>query len=468
MPYMTTIGGYRVVRTLGTGLHAVVLLGHPLAGGAQVALKVPHGGDRERAFRELDALDAAADPAVVRLLDACVDERGLPVGVLELLPPTPLAELLSRRGAPGKGVVVGMLSTLAEALDRLHARGVVHGALSSSNVLVREDGTPVLAGFGRASARGDRPTLAARDADGGMQEDCVAFARLAVDLLEASGMLRAASALGIGALVSSELTSLAARLRIEAAPEPWRQHDTVILPVPAAVRAPRMNASTVLPRRGRRRADKRPLIRRGSDHARRAIGTVAVSARAIRPRFWVAGGAALVALLGALVLVPGPATDAVTPEPRTTLGVATGSRTDQGALPDEQSTPESSPESPVPTASASSASPLAHSDSETELVESVRALLERRSSCLAERSLLCLAEVTAPDSAARREDEALVDQLRSDEDIDDPLPGAEGDIRVVDRYGGAALLEIDGGDTAAPVLVVKTGAGWRIRAYPGR
>lgn len=467
MSCMTTIGGYRVVRTLGTGVHAVVLLGHPLAGGAQVALKVPHGDDRERAFRELDALDAAADPTVVRLLDACVDERGLPVGVLELLPSATLAELLSRGGAPGKAAVVGLLSTLAEALDRLHGRGVVHGALNASNVLVRQDGTPVLVGFGRASARGDRPTLAARDDDAGMREDCAAFARLAVDLLEASGMLRAASVVGARTLLSSELTALGARLQTETAPEPWRQRDTVILPVPAAVRAPRATASTVIPRRGRRRADKRPVILRGSDHARRAIGTAVVSVRAIRPRFWVAGGAALVALLGALVLVPGPATDAVTPGPQPTVDAENGSRADQEAESEEPSTLDPSPSTSAPATSAPSTSSTEQSDNETELVESVRALLEHRRSCLAERSLLCLAEVSAADSAARRDDEALVSQLRSDEVVRDPLAGANGDVRVVDRYGGAALLEIDRGDTAAPVLVVKTGAGWRIRAYPG-
>jgi hypothetical protein len=466
---MTTIGGYRVVRTLGSGPHAAVLLGHPRAGGSQVALKVSHGEDRERAFRELDALDAAADPAVVRLLDACTDDRGIPVGILELLPPTPLAELLARGAPPRPGAIVGVVSAVAEALDRLHSRGVVHGALNASNVLVRDDGTPVLVGFARSSARGDRPTLAARDDDPGMGEDCANFARLAVALLESSGTRDATSIVGVGALVSSGLAAVADRLRREVAPEPFLPPATVVYPVPAAVQAPRA-AVPLVPRRGRRRAERRPLTRRGRDFARGAIDSVTASARAIRPRFWVAGGAALVALLGALVLVPGPATDAVTPERGQAALDQAGSSPPSPALSSRPSSQarvealsdvEAEPVTPVVSDAAT------RSASEAEIVESALGLLEQRRSCLAERSMLCLTDVTAADSPARRDDEALVEQLRADQTVPDPLAGATGEIRLVDFYGGAALLTIDCGNTAAPVLVMKTGAGWRIRAYPG-
>lgn len=468
---MTTIGGYRVVRTLGSGQHAAVLLGHPLAGGAQVALKVPHGTDRERAFRELDALDVAADSSVVRLLDACTDERGIPVGILELLPPTPLAELVARGAPPRPGAVVGVLSAIAQSLDRLHSRGVVHGSLDASNVLVRDDGTTVLIGFGRSSARGDRPTLAARDGDPGMGEDCANYSRLAVALLETSGWRDPAALLGADPLVSSGLHALADRLRQAVDPEPFVPPASVVYPVPAAVRAPRTDTVPLVPRRGRRRAEKRPWVLRCRDDARRLLGVVTESARAIRPRFWVAGGAALVALLGAIVLVPGPATDAVTPEPdataaqRAPLSASSPSTSPAPSAGSTQAAAEASSQS-----AAETVPPVAdgaQTDVEDDVVTELRRLLDRRRSCLQERSILCLADVTAADSPARRDDETVIEHLRSAEESTDPLAGATGQIRLVDHYGGAALLTIDRGDTAAPVLLMKTGAGWRIRAYPG-
>jgi hypothetical protein len=74
---------------------------------------------------------------VVDLLDV-VDTRGRTALVLGFVPSTSL-----RR--PDLD-----LQPLAEAVERLHRRGIVHGAIRREHVLLTADAEPVLCGFGRA------------------------------------------------------------------------------------------------------------------------------------------------------------------------------------------------------------------------------------------------------------------------------------------------------------------------------
>ncbi|MCY2961725.1 MAG: sigma 54-interacting transcriptional regulator [Planctomycetota bacterium] len=61
----------------------------------------------------------------------------------------------ARRGTAGADAEFGaLLVRLATALDHLHGRGFVHGDLKPENVIVRDDGEPVLTDFGFASERG--------------------------------------------------------------------------------------------------------------------------------------------------------------------------------------------------------------------------------------------------------------------------------------------------------------------------
>lgn len=474
---MTTIGGYRVVRTLGTGSHAGVVLGHPLAGGGQVALKVPHSSDRERAFRELDALDAAAGPHVVRLLDACTDARGIPVGILELLPPTSLAALLARRGSVSRGEAVGVIATLARTLDRIHAAGVTHGAITADNILIDPHGEPVLVGFGSSLSRGDRPTLAARDEDPETQNDCAGLLRLAEGLFDLAGVTDLLAGGQAHGLVSAELIDFATRLDLAARTEPLASAPTAPQRVPTAL-PPSTVPTPAKPLRGRRRATRPPFRHHVGTLARQVIRDLSESTRRVRPRFWVLGAGALVALVAALVIVPGRSTDAVTTGPAaratsaetasrpaagsTTPGAGaerTASEPGSGAVTSGTVSDDPSEDSP-PHASAPTAG-------EDDVVVALRELLERRDRCIRGRSVTCLSDVSQSGSAARRDDEALIQALRQGAAPSDQLSGSSTpQIELIDEYGGAALLRVVRGDTATPVLIMKTGVGWRIRAYP--
>lgn len=60
----------------------------------------------------------------------------------------PLASLLARRGALALTECQRLMEQLGSALHHAHRRGVIHGAVHPSNVLVDDDGWALLSGFG--------------------------------------------------------------------------------------------------------------------------------------------------------------------------------------------------------------------------------------------------------------------------------------------------------------------------------
>lgn len=141
------VGGYELVGRVGTGTTATVWKARDPGLGREVALKqVPMtavDGLRAEAAR-LAQLD---DPHVVRVF-GFVEDAGAAYLVTEWINGATLAEVLAAGGRlsvpQALGVVRGALLGLAHA----HARGVVHGDVSASNVLVDVEGTSRLIDFG--------------------------------------------------------------------------------------------------------------------------------------------------------------------------------------------------------------------------------------------------------------------------------------------------------------------------------
>ena len=158
------------------------------------------------------------------------------------------------------------------------------------------------------------------------------------------------------------------------------------------------------------------------------------SLSAVRTRVWVAAGAAAVALITALLLVPSGGSDATaTPTPTHT---------------------------PVAT-SAATPSPIAADDP----VAALGALLQTRARCVRDLSVLCLDDVAQSGSAALTDDRALISELQSGGEL---MPGWEiGAVTLVERLGDAALIAVDDPAESEPAsfLLVKGEAGWRIRDY---
>jgi serine/threonine protein kinase len=147
-------GRYRVVRHLGSGGMASVLLCEDERLGRQVAVKRLHADspvDVEQRFNREAKLGASLNhPNLVSVFDTATDDEGVLI-VMEFVDGEPLSRIL-RRGPLRPEEVVRIVGELGEALDHAHSQGVVHRDVKPGNVLVREDGMTKLADLGIATA----------------------------------------------------------------------------------------------------------------------------------------------------------------------------------------------------------------------------------------------------------------------------------------------------------------------------
>ncbi|MFE1413621.1 serine/threonine-protein kinase [Streptomyces sp. NPDC085524] len=153
----TVVGGYRLAARLGAGGMGRVYLSHT-RGGRPVAIKVvrPELAEdpdfRRRFRREVEAARRVRGAYTAELIDA--DAGGTPPWLATLYVPGPsLSEAVSRRGPLPVPAVLWLLAGVAEALEVIHAAGVVHRDLKPSNVLLAADGPRVI-DFGISLASG--------------------------------------------------------------------------------------------------------------------------------------------------------------------------------------------------------------------------------------------------------------------------------------------------------------------------
>lgn len=120
--------------------------------------KASTGADADDQIRrEAGLLAQARHPGVVELL-RIGSEGGRPILVTARVSGRPLCDL----GPLPPEEVAGLGAAIATTLADLHEMGVVHGTIAAEHVIVRDDGSPVLCGFGRGGHVGelvaDRPT----------------------------------------------------------------------------------------------------------------------------------------------------------------------------------------------------------------------------------------------------------------------------------------------------------------------
>lgn len=114
------------------------------------------GGDRlgDRLLQEARAAARLGHPAIARVFDFGMSDRGDPFIVMELLKGEDLAEALARRGRINATKAVATLMPIAHALAAAHAKGIVHRDLKPENIYLArsEDGhvQPKLVDFGIA------------------------------------------------------------------------------------------------------------------------------------------------------------------------------------------------------------------------------------------------------------------------------------------------------------------------------
>ena len=134
-------GRYEITGQLGAGgMGQVYRAMRPLLGD-EVAVKVMRasfdapGDGRQRFLRESRACASLRHPNIVSILDFNVDPNGQPYLVMELLSGPSLREELEINGPMTPEMTVGILTSVATALQLAHDRGVTHRDLKPANIV---------------------------------------------------------------------------------------------------------------------------------------------------------------------------------------------------------------------------------------------------------------------------------------------------------------------------------------------
>ena len=154
---------YRVVGPLGTGAGSTILqIADRTRGGKRFALKVVKRQDSDddvyiaQAQSEFEAAKKLNHPSIARIYDCRIKRSILfKVTSVELLMELVDGKTLDEIEAPTLSQLVLIFNQVAAALVHMHRRGVYHGDLKPSNIMVAKDGKVKLIDFGTAWLKGE-------------------------------------------------------------------------------------------------------------------------------------------------------------------------------------------------------------------------------------------------------------------------------------------------------------------------
>lgn len=498
---MDIVGGYRLVRLLGSGERGEVYLGHADSADETAtptaAIKVFRGDTSERSIgEEIGVLARTASPHLLRLCDAATAPDGRPCAILPRLSSMSLARLLADRSSLSAGEAITILAPLAGAIAGLHRAHAVHGAIRPGTVLFDGRGAPVLACFGRAGGFGTAgettpATVAELVGERRVAEDLTALAALAELVLgrvtggiadarvsRLRDWLRASDP---GAEAGRFAEELAGRL-FEMAPAgpidftrpigpgpgmvPGRMVASTPAPMPqsqpqsqsqsqprahaqpprATATASRGRVASVVVRLLHKAAAIAPITAGRFERARGVVTTV-------RKPFWTAGVAGAVAMVVALFLVQ----------------LSGGANAAPGSAAASHSAVSRSASSSGATASTGANRSGTDAVLGDDPAAAAGALFRSREKCILKRSVLCLDGVDQPNSSALDDDRYLIRSLDGDAKVGGEQSFAGAEATLSERLGDSALLALQGGDPPVPegaaLLIVKGPSGWRIRDF---
>jgi hypothetical protein len=512
---MDQLGGYRIVRRLGGGPRAELLLGRldgESEAEASVALKHYRTEvDGASITLEIEALARAAGEHAVELLDVATAPSGSLALVLDRLSGGSLGRLLAQRPVLEPGELPTIIAPLGALVDRLHAAGVVHRGIRLESVLFDRAGAPVLACFGRANLIAPGLPPAAIEGVPGALADQRAVASIAATVLDRAADLPQARELvewlaskaetgyrtGWGSELSVRALALAEAGPVDLTPAPLALEARIPARVPLDPAPPRGRPSA--PTRGRRRTSpghaSRVVLNAADEPWHRGIPPDAESwhvtgapgpARAktgsrsaAKPALDAEGTPEWIA-----ALIPGELLDRVRRSlaaVRARVWIAAALVTialaaaivvvplngaaDAGGQPTGAPSPTATEPGRgwTPAGGSTPNDPVTGDDPVVALV----ALLIARERCIADRSVLCLDAVGQSGSAALAEDQQLIRSLQGGGETPEAFLVDADRVTLAERLGDTALLDLDGvADTQpASILLMKTDVGWRIRDY---
>ncbi|TWE13093.1 serine/threonine-protein kinase [Rudaeicoccus suwonensis] len=194
--------GYEVLTPIGQGATGEVWAVRS-RDGVRLAAKIV-AAESEQLDYEVSVLQAIRHDHVVRLLDVVLDTSVQPPRtalVMDLAEGGSLAQTLARRGVLTPGELVTVLCPVARALHDLHGMGLVHGDLSPGNILLTDQGKPLIADLGMSRLAGHSG-----------EEVWATEAWAAPEVLAGTAPLPASDVYSLGAIAWAALTG--------AAPEP--------------------------------------------------------------------------------------------------------------------------------------------------------------------------------------------------------------------------------------------------------
>jgi serine/threonine protein kinase len=153
---------YRVVEPLGTGAGSTVLLiSDKTRGGAKFALKVVNRQDADddvyisQALTEYEVTQRLHHPNIIKIYDCRRKKRWFRLSRVELLMEYIEGKPLDEVEMPEMGQLVLIFNKVASALVHMHRRGIYHGDMKPSNIMLSKTGGVKLIDFGTAWIKGE-------------------------------------------------------------------------------------------------------------------------------------------------------------------------------------------------------------------------------------------------------------------------------------------------------------------------
>ena len=153
-----TLGRYEIIKEIGHGSMGTVYLGRDPSINREVAVKTVSYADVEseqlkevkhQFFREAEAAGKLTHPNIVTIYDVGED-HDMAYIAMELLIGNELANFCHKENLLPVQRVLGVVASVAEALDYAHLQGVVHRDIKPANIILMENDQVKVADFGIA------------------------------------------------------------------------------------------------------------------------------------------------------------------------------------------------------------------------------------------------------------------------------------------------------------------------------